>query len=84
MCLLHDLLLAYWIVLLARVILSWVRTSPTGALRPIYDLVFALTEPVLRLARGVLPTVRMGGMGMDLSPLIPFLVLSILLSAIHC
>jgi YggT family protein len=77
------LLTVYWVVLIARVILSWVamasRMSPTGALRQVIQVVYALTEPVLRLVRGVLPDVPVGGARIDLSPIIVFIVLGILL-----
>jgi YggT family protein len=44
-------------------------------LRPALNFVYDVCEPFLRLFRGLLPAVRMGGMGLDLSPLIAFLVL---------
>ncbi len=46
-------------------------------LRPAANFVFDCCEPFLRLFRGLLPALRMGGMGLDLSPLIAFLVLYI-------
>ena len=33
---------------------------------------YALTEPVLAPIRSVIPPVQMGGMGLDLSPMIVF------------
>ena len=44
-------------------------------LRPVVNFVYDVCEPFLRIFRGLLPGVRMGGMGLDLSPLIAFLVL---------
>ena len=46
-------------------------------LRPAANFVYDCCEPFLRLFRGLLPSLRMGGMGLDLSPLIAFLVLYI-------
>ena len=46
-------------------------------LRPAASFVYDVCEPFLRLFRGLLPAVRMGGMGLDLSPLIAFVVLLI-------
>lgn len=66
----------YWIML-ARLLTSWFPRPPEGW-RPVFDILFKLTEPVLRLARPLIPPVRMGGMGMDLSPLLVFVVLVIL------
>lgn len=47
------------------------------ALRPAARFVYDACEPFLRVFRGLLPAVRMGGMGLDLSPIIAFLVLYI-------
>jgi YggT family protein len=41
-------------------------------------MLFRVTEPVLAPIRNLLPPVRMGGMGLDLSPLIVFLVIEVL------
>jgi YggT family protein len=46
-------------------------------LRPAANFVYDCCEPFLRIFRGLLPALRMGGMGLDLSPLIAFLVLYI-------
>jgi YggT family protein len=56
------LLDAYSLVVLAAVILSWVRLSPDNSL---VRITTALTEPVLSPIRRVLPS--MGGL--DLSPM---------------
>ena len=46
-------------------------------LRPAANFIYDCCEPFLRVFRGLLPALRMGGMGLDLSPLIGFLVLYI-------
>jgi YggT family protein len=78
------LLTVYWFVLFASVILSWVamaRPLPySGPWRRVIDAIFAVTNPVFRLVRGLLPPIRMGAMAMDLSPIIVFVVLGILTS----
>ena len=61
----------YTYVVLASVILSWVRLEPTN---PVVKVVNALTEPVLKPIRAVLPSF----MGLDFSPLVLLLALSIL------
>ena len=55
-------------------------------LRDIARLFYALTEPVLAPLRAVLPPVQMGGMGLDLSPIIVLLVLQIVVKGLilHC
>jgi YggT family protein len=62
---------AYSLVVLAAVLLSWVHTSPGN---PVVRLVRALTEPVLRLLRRVLPDVG----GIDWSPTVLLVALYLL------
>ena len=69
------LLSIYWVILFARIILSWFPPPMSGLGRTLWDLVHDLTEPVLGLVRGLLPPVRMGTMGLDLSPIIVFIAL---------
>jgi YggT family protein len=69
------LLTIYWVILFARILLSWFPAPMSGIGRTLWDLVHDLTEPVLRLVRGLLPPVRMGTMGLDLSPIIVFIAL---------
>ena len=66
-CLLIQL---YLFVLFARIILSWFPISPGGAMAQIFSFLYTLTEPVLGPLRRVIPPVGMGGMGLDLSPII--------------
>lgn len=74
MCL---LILVYYWILIARAIISFIP-NPPDVLRPVYRLIYDLTEPVLRLVRPLIPPIRMGAMAMDLSPLLVFFVLIIL------
>jgi YggT family protein len=78
------LLTIYWVILFARIILSWVPPPMSGFGRTLYDLVHDLTEPVMRLVRGLLPPIRMGAVGLDLSPIIVFIALAVIRRAIGC
>jgi uncharacterized protein YggT (Ycf19 family) len=40
--------------------------------------VYDTCEPFLRLFRGIFPFLRLGGMGLDLSPILAFIVLRII------
>jgi YggT family protein len=60
----------YVLVILARVIFSWVRVTPGTPVASIYSVVFGLTEPVLGPLRRAIPPMRMGVAAIDLSPLI--------------
>ena len=55
----------YMIVIVVRVIMSWIQVSHTN---PIVGLVYSLTEPVLNPVRRILP--NMGGF--DISPIVVF------------
>jgi YggT family protein len=72
----------FLLCLLGRIVLSWFPPSGPGLLESIRQVLFRITEPVLGPIRRLLPPVRMGGMGLDLSPMIVFLVLQIIISAI--
>ena len=74
------LILAYYIVLVARIILSWATMawSPPPALAPAVRVIYDLTEPVLGTFRRYIPP--MGGL--DLSPLFVFIILSFVRRAI--
>ncbi len=78
----HLVLQVFLFALLGRIVLSWFPPSGAGILETIRLLLFRITEPVLAPIRNLLPPVRVGGMGLDLSPLIVFLVLEILMAAI--
>ena len=73
----------YWIILLVKVVLSWAmlfgfRPPLSGPFRALIDLLDDVTEPVLRPLRNLIPPVRAGGMGLDLSIVVAFVILIVL------
>jgi YggT family protein len=80
--LLCRLLDAYLIIIFARIILSWFPVEPGSGLASVYGFLYSLTEPILGPIRRIIPPMGMGGMGLDLSPMIVLLVISILRSRI--
>jgi YggT family protein len=78
------LLTIYWVILFARILLSWIRPPISGLGRTLYDIIQDLTEPVLRLVRGLLPPIRMGTVGLDLSPIILFIAIQVIRTALGC
>ena len=72
---LRFLLIALWVLILARVILSWVDPTGRGS---IARFVFQMTEPILEPVRRVLPRTGM----FDFSALIVLLVLGALMRAV--
>jgi YggT family protein len=76
--LLCSLISVYYIVLLARVILSWFPLQPGTPMASIASIIYQLTEPVMGPVRRIIPTVGM----IDISPIVVFFGLRILQSAI--
>ena len=70
---------AYYNVLFLYIIISLLQSMAGLAmpemLRPAASFVYDVSEPFLRIFRRLLPSVRLGGMGLDLSPILAFLVL---------
>jgi len=62
----------YSYIILARIFISWLPVDRTN---PIIKLIYQITEPVLAPFRIILP---LGGMGIDLSPIIVFFLLNLL------
>jgi YggT family protein len=80
------LITIYTIVLFVRVIVSWAylfgfRPPLSGPVRKLLDLLEDVTEPVLKPLRALIPPVRAGGMGLDLSILVAFVILAVLRQA---
>lgn len=75
-CLISSLLGLYTFVLFARIILSYItmRKAPSSAFAPLIRVIYDLTEPVLGFARRYIPPLGM----IDLSPLVVFLLISVL------
>ncbi len=73
----------YLVVLIARMILSWVQMyarswSPTGILLVVAEGVYSATDPPLRFLRRYIPSVRLGSVALDLSFMLLFLVVYVL------
>ena len=67
--LIHLVLQAYFWIIIARAILSWVNPDPFN---PIVRFLYRVTEPVLRPIRHRLPTLSIG---IDLSPMVVILAI---------
>jgi YggT family protein len=67
--LLEIVLWAYFWLIIARAVLSWVNPDPYN---PVVRFLYRATEPVLRPIRQRLPTLQMG---LDLSPMIVLLAI---------
>ncbi len=74
----------YIFVLIARILLSWFPISGGSALAGVYDFLRRLTDPILDPLRRLIPPIRLGTVALDLSPLIVFFGIQILLMPIVC
>ncbi len=77
----------YLVVLLGRIIFSWVQAfardwHPSGILLVIAEGIFTITDPPLKLLRRFIPTLRLGMVALDLSFMVLFIVVLILLEVV--
>jgi YggT family protein len=73
------LFLIYIILILIRVLMSWIPRMPYNpTLRSVLDFITETTDPYLNLFRRIIPPIGGGGFGLDLSPMIGIIVLVIL------
>jgi YggT family protein len=78
-----DILLIYSFILIIRLLSSWFPPPSPGPMRTVYNLLYDVTEPVLKPVRGLIPPVRMGMMALDLSPILVFIVITIIRMALR-
>lgn len=77
------LFLVYIILILIRVLLSWIPRMPYNpTLRSVLDFITETTDPYLNLFRRIIPPIGGGGFGLDLSPMIGLIVLFIVRSIV--
>ena len=74
----------YVFIIIARIVLSWFPVSPGSAMESIDAFLRMLTEPILGPLRRALPPVRLGGMGLDLSPMIVLFGIELFVAPIIC
>lgn len=68
----------YRIAVFAWIIMSWVRISSTHPLARLQVLLDRIIYPVILPLRRVIPPLRVGGMMLDLSPIVLLIGLSLL------
>ena len=81
---LYLALLIYLLLLLARLVLEWIRSMsrefrPSGLVLVLFEVVYTLTDPPVKLLRRLIPPLRIGSVALDLSLMIPLVVGWILL-----
>ena len=77
----------YLVILLGRLIFSWIQTfsrswTPSGPVLIVAEVVFTATDPPLRLLRRFIPVVRLGSVALDLSFMVLFFVVIFAMQAV--
>jgi YggT family protein len=68
----------YALVILAAIVMSWFPLQPGGPAASVYGFLWRVTEPVLGPVRRAIPPIRIGGFGLDASPIIVLVALRVL------
>lgn len=69
-----EVLRLYQMILIVRVLLSWVEPNPYN---PVVRFIVNITEPLLLPLRQLIPGVPLGNVRLDLSPLIAFFLIDL-------
>jgi YggT family protein len=74
----------YLVILIGRMIFGWVQVfardwRPTGFVLVLAEAIFTVTDPPLKFLRRFIPPLRLGMVAMDLSFMVLFIVVLILL-----
>jgi YggT family protein len=76
----------YFILIITYIVLSWIRQFRTipynTALRAVIGFIDETVEPYLNLFRRWIPPLRLGGAGLDLSPIVAIILLLIVQSLV--
>jgi YggT family protein len=81
---LRYVLTIYLVILVGRMIFGWIQVfardwRPTGIVLVLAEAIFTVTDPPLKFLRRFIPPLRLGMVAMDLSFMVLFIVVLILL-----
>ncbi len=84
----HDLLWTFQILLIVRIVVIYIMMfarswRPGRGLAVIFEIVFSISDPPLKALRRVIPPLRVGGISLDLSFLVLFIVVQILIVVVR-
>lgn len=79
---LYYVLFGYWLLLTGRIIVELTRSfarewRPAGGVAITLETIYTMTDPPVKLLRRMIPTVRIGGVGLDLSIMVLLFVVFI-------
>ncbi len=75
---LASLLRLYVLIIVVRILFTWIPVNPWSNFAKVVRVLSMITDPVLNPLRRIIPPLRFGGMGIDLSPMILVIVLSLI------
>jgi YggT family protein len=67
----------YLLLILVYILLSWFRLPYSRWLSTFQQFLYDVVNPYLALFRRFLPALRLGGVGLDLSPILAILLLTV-------
>lgn len=84
---LYYALFFFWLLLTARIVVELVRAfardwRPAGGVAVSLETVYTVTDPPVKALRRVIPVVRVGRVGLDLSIMVLLLVVFILMRVV--
>ena len=79
----QTLFYVYLALVLAYIITSWIPLPYSVWLNRIQRFLYDVVDPYLRLFRRFLPALRLGGAGLDLSPIVAIIMLYVLNTVIQ-
>jgi YggT family protein len=84
---LYYVLMIYLVILIARMIFSWIQMFarqwvPSGILLVIAESIYTVTDPPLKFLRRYIRPLRIGTVAMDLSFMVLFILILILLDEV--
>jgi YggT family protein len=84
---LDYILWIYLLILIGRMIFTWVQTfsrtwTPSGVLLVVAETVFTLTDPPLRFLRRYIRPLRIGSVALDLSFMVLFFAVLIMVNVV--
>lgn len=81
---LQYVLVIFLVALVGRMIVSWIQAfahswQPTGIILILAETIFTVTDPPLKFLRRFIPSLRLGTVSLDLSFMVLYFVVLILL-----
>ncbi|MBA3744421.1 YggT family protein [Sporichthya sp.] len=76
------ILMGFLLLLIARLVMEYVflfarSYEPKGAVVVVLEVVYSITDPPLKFLRRFIPPLRLGGVSLDLSFLVLFVIVTI-------